>query len=78
MKNWLIDNFRQMEGTYSKDLRDRYEVHVRFVIKGHSPEDAAADLKCLIQEGIIRMLDEEDREIIEEFDVEDAVPAELL
>jgi hypothetical protein len=56
---------------------DRVKVTVSFIVKADSIDDAQAEVKDIIEGGILYLIDEEDREPIEAWDVEDAEPAEL-
>ncbi len=61
-----------------KQLDSQYEVLVKFVIRSESADDAADDLKEIIQEGILTYLNDNDREnIVCEYDIEDIEPAEV-
>lgn len=56
---------------------ERYEVVVRFTVEAPDPEEAETAVKDIIQEGILRLIDEEDREPIHDYDIEDVDIAPL-
>ena len=48
---------------------DVYEVLVRFTVVAPNPEEAEAAINDIIREGKLRLLDEEDRDPIYEYDI---------
>jgi hypothetical protein len=46
-----------------------YEVLVRFTVVAPNPEEAEAAINDIIREGKLRLLDEEDRDPIYEYDI---------
>ena len=56
---------------------DKYEVTVILTVIASSPEKAEQSVSDVIQQGIIYLIDEEDREPIYEYSVENVDPAPL-
>ena len=61
----------------SVQLTNRYTVTVQFVINAESSDDAETEVTSLIQEGVISVLDSEDREPLHEYDIINSEPAEV-
>jgi len=54
-----------------------YEVVVRFVVAAPNVEEAEAAVNEIIKEGKLKLLDEEDRDPVEEYDIEETCPAAI-
>lgn len=59
-------------------LQDRYKVTVELVVVGNSVDDAQEAVKDIIEHGILGLIDTEDSEPIDEWDILEAEPAEVL
>jgi len=59
-------------------LEDRYKVVVELTVRAESVDDAQEIVKEIIQYGIIGMIDNDDIEPVEDWDVTEAEPAEVL
>jgi hypothetical protein len=58
--------------------QDRFKVIVEFTVKSDSADDAQEDVKDIVGYGILGLIDREDREPIDDFDIIEAEPAEIL
>jgi hypothetical protein len=57
--------------------RGKFKITVEFVVWGNDIIDAEEQLKEIVQEGILTLIDNEDREPVYEYDITDIEPAEL-
>ena len=55
----------------------RYEVVAKFIIEARDPEEAEQFLNDVIQEGQLKLLEDEDREPIYEYNIDDVTPAAI-
>jgi len=58
-------------------LTNKYSITIQFTVEAESADDAEEELKNVIQEGIVTVVDNEDKEPILEYDVTDIEPAEV-
>lgn len=59
-------------------LDNRYKITVEFTVDAYSIDDAEADVKEIIQEGILALAqNEEDNGTIYDYDIVDSEPAEV-
>lgn len=61
----------------SVQLENRYTVTVQITVKADSANDAEEEVKNLIQEGIVTLLDNQDRELVCDYDIVESEPAEI-
>lgn len=66
------------EGDEEEELpTNRYRVTVSFIVKSESVDDAEIDLKALIGQGVIAFLDNEGKQPLLSFDIDNSEPDEL-
>jgi len=70
--DYIVEDLEEDSGARG----EKFEVRVRFTVEGPTAEDAETNVNDIIQEGILRLLDTEDREPIYDYDIEevDSVP----
>lgn len=57
---------------------DRYKVVVEFIIRATNPDEAEEVMNEMIQQGILRYIDLEEQEPMDEYEVIDIEPAEVF
>lgn len=60
------------------NIKDRYRITIEVIVEAESIDDAQQEVKDLIEYGILALIDQEEREAIDEWDITEAEPAEVL
>jgi hypothetical protein len=79
MGKWTNDESElliEKEENDEEEATDIFKVTVVFTVKASSADDAESDVKWIIDEGIIKVIDE-DHEPIESYNVIDSEPDEV-
>jgi hypothetical protein len=58
-------------------VSDRVSVTVTFIVRADSEDDAIADVKQIIDEGIVVLSDDEQREPVISYDITESEPTEV-
>lgn len=78
MKRYLDDDLEEVgEARASRARGDRFVINVEFRLSAEDIDEAEYAIKELIQQGIMVILDNEGREVIDSYDVLSTEPAEV-
>lgn len=78
MNTYSLDNLGEDSEAQDNSRGDRYEVTVTLTIEASNPQEAEESVNEIIMEGKMALMTQQDKDVVEEYDITDIEPADIF